>query len=650
MKHLIMGTAGHIDHGKTTLIQKLTGVDCDTHKEEKTRGITIQLGFTHFTLKSGDKIGIIDVPGHADFVNTMVSGASSIDFALLVISADEGIMPQTEEHLSIMKILGINQGLVVLTKIDLVDDELLELAEEEIIEFTQETFLEGSPIVKVSSLTGKGIEELKSAIESTIMDIQPRITKELFRLYIDRLFTVAGFGTIIAGTVRSGSMDKSTKLFAFPGYKSLRVRKIERYGTEVNELVAGDRGSLNLTGIDRDELSRGMLIADGLIQSTNMIDAKLKMFGSDSKLKVWSQCVFLHGTNQFEVKVHLLDKDIIASGEEAIVQIHFETPIYACYGDRYVIRNSSSDITLGGGEIIDVRPLHHKRRTKKMISDLLKVADGKLEELAASEVRKSLHVVSHKELITVFNVTEDEVMKIISESLPEDIVALDAKNVVFLTEKVRYEKLRNKIVRHLQTYHKHNPLEEAGKTLDELLGLFGKERNDKLEDYMSVVLKRLTDENKLKRVDSTWVLGTHKVILSDKLKADVVFVENYLEQSNMKVPLMSELLPAAQARAIDENTLFQILKLLVNRNKAYKIDDNYIHSSIVDASRIKLLTALKDKKEGMTVAEFRDLVNGNRKICLLLIARFDGEGITFRRGDYRTITEKGRKYLEENST
>lgn len=645
MKHLIMGTAGHIDHGKTTLIQKLTGFDCDTHKDEKKRGITIHLGFTH--LKTGeDKIGIIDVPGHADFVNTMVSGAAGIDFVLLVIAADAGIMPQTSEHLNIMQILKITKGIIVLTKSDLVEPEYLELVEEEVKEFVDGSFLENAPIIKYSAVTDRGLDELSKEIQQITADIQPRTTKELFRLYIDRLFTLPGFGTIAAGTVRSGKIDKSSKLYLYPGHKPVKIRKMERYGEQVDELTAGDRGSLNITGIDFSEVERGMLITDGMVQSSRMIDAKLRLFSHDINLKVWTQCLFLHGAVQYEVRMHLLDRDTLVSGEEAIVQIHFDKPIYACYDDRFVIRNSSSDLTLGGGEIIDVRPLHHKRRTKKLVSRLKKVAEGKIEELIAAEVRKRLYVVSHKELIPIFNISEQEIMKISSEALPEDIVALNDKDTLYLTEKTRYTKVRNRIWRHLKTYHKNNPLEEYGKTFEELLGLFGKERNVVLEGFLKVVLAKLVEEKKLKQAANTWVLAEHQVKLSPQMKAHVQFAEDFLRKYQIRVPLISELKSAALERGLDTDTLFQILKLLVNRGKIYRIEDDYIHASIVDDCRIKLLKALKEEPEGYTIAQFRDLIDGNRKICLLLIGRYDTEGYTLRKGDYRIITEKGKKFID----
>jgi len=643
-----MGTAGHIDHGKTTLIRKLTGIDCDTHKEEKQRGITIYLGFSHYKLSNGNQLGIVDVPGHADFVNTMIAGASGMDMVMLVIAADAGIMPQTKEHLQIMTILGIQKGFIVLTKTDLVDNEYLELVEEEIGSLVENTFLAGTPMIRFSAVTETGLPEIKKAIEDIELSCEPRSAEGLFRLYVDRLFNKAGFGNIVTGTVISGQIHKNSKVFLLPGSEQIRIRRMERHGAETNELSAGDRGSINLTGINKDALHRGMLITDRILQSTQMVDAVLNLFPEGLRLKLWSQCLLLHGTSQYEVRIHLLDCNELQQGGEAIVQIHFSTPIFASFGDRFVIRNSSSDLTLGGGEIFDTRPLHHKRRTKNLLQGLQKVVTGDIEELIAAEVRKNLLPLTGKELIFLFGIQQDEFLQIVSSRLPEDIVALNTENETYLVAKNRYERNKRRVLKYIQVFHKQNPLEETGKTLEELAGLFGKERNDTLIGFLNAMLTDLAEQKKISKQNNSWVLFGHSVVINDVLRDQISFVENFLLDSGMKTPLMSELMPASESKGIDQELLIQILKLLIFRGKAYRIDDNYLHSSIVDKMRIILLKALLKKKEGLTVSEFRDLIDGNRKLCLLLLSRYDGEGVTLRKGDYRMITEKGRSFLREN--
>ncbi|MEA2096189.1 MAG: selenocysteine-specific translation elongation factor, partial [Candidatus Cloacimonadota bacterium] len=258
-KHLIMGTAGHVDHGKTTLIKALTGYDCDTHKQEKERGITINLGFSHIDLPNGNSVGIVDVPGHADFIKTMVAGACGIDFVLLVIAADEGIMPQTKEHLEIMKTLGITNGIIVLNKIDLVDEELIELATEEVMDFVKDSFLNDASIIQVSSQTKQGINELINEISTLIDPIPQRKIEGLFRMYIDRIFTQEGFGTIVNGSIISGTISKNEPVFLLPNEKELRIRRLEHHGKEVSQVSAGDRASFNLVGFKQKDFKHGMV-------------------------------------------------------------------------------------------------------------------------------------------------------------------------------------------------------------------------------------------------------------------------------------------------------------------------------------------------------------------------------------------------------
>jgi len=317
MRHIIMGTAGHIDHGKTALIKALTGIDCDTHRQEKARGITINLGFAHYQLAGGDTIGIVDVPGHRNFVRTMVNGASGIDFALLAVAADDGIMPQTREHLQILEVLNVRAGLVAVTKIDLVEPELADIAVEEVNELIEGTFLTGCPIVKVSSATGEGIDALKDAIVDVAGGLEDRPAGEIFRLFVDRIFTVAGFGTVVTGSVIGGALSVGAKAYLLPGAKELRVRRLERHGKETEIVRAGDRASLNLVGLDREDFQRGMIIADRPLRSTTMIDARLRLFEHARSLELWSRAIFHLGTYEQQVRVHLIDHDKLMAGEAA---------------------------------------------------------------------------------------------------------------------------------------------------------------------------------------------------------------------------------------------------------------------------------------------------------------------------------------------
>ena len=314
-KHLILGTAGHVDHGKTSLIEALTGFNCDTHKEEKERGLTINLGFTHLNLPSGNSVGIIDVPGHSDFIKNMISGVSGIDFVLFVISADEGIMPQTVEHFKIMKLLNIKNGLIALSKIDMVDKDLQLLAEEEIREFTKGSFLEKSPIIPVSSKTKIGIDDLISAIDNIFSTISNKDNSGIFRMFIDRVFIKDGAGTILTGSVLSGKINDKIGLYLLPGNEVYRIRKLEKHDKKTEEISAGDRAAINLIGIKKDQIKRGMMLADRYIETTKLIDVKLEIFAENFNLNLWSQIIFLCGTIRIIAKIHLLDRDILNSNK-----------------------------------------------------------------------------------------------------------------------------------------------------------------------------------------------------------------------------------------------------------------------------------------------------------------------------------------------
>jgi selenocysteine-specific elongation factor len=644
MKHLILGTAGHVDHGKTALVKALTGIDCDTHREEKRRGITINLGFAHLPLPSGETVGIIDVPGHRDFINTMVGGASGIDIALLVVAADSGIMPQTREHLRIMEVLGIRTGIIALTRIDLATPDMTAFAEEELVELTKGTFLEKCPIVRVSAVTGSGIDDLKKTITDVARAVKDRPAREVFRMYIDRIFSVSGFGTVVTGSVLGGTLSAGANAWLMPVGRELRVRRIERYGQEVEKAVAGDRASLNLSGLSRDEFERGMLISDRRLLTTTMIDAKLRLFDGARSIGRWSQAMFLQGTYEAQARVHLLDCDSVAPGKEALAQIHLARPDVAQFNDRFVLRGTSSDITIGGGAVIDAAPLHHRRRRAEMVAGLRQLAGGNPGELIAAEVRKHPAGIMEPTLAGRLNLTPAEIREA-AKLLPADIIQFSTPATGtprHFIHKDAYDAIVKMLYAILERHHTGNPLSEEGKTAEEFLGMLGLERSADGENGARCILEKLTSNGALKQVRHTWALASHTVSVSGGLDKNISLVEGMLRESGMKTPLMTELVAFAKKHGIDEKTLKQVLAYLVDSRRAYTVEGNFIHASIVDSCRKKLLDKLVLAPQGLTVAAFRDLVDGNRKICLLLYTLFDGEKIIERSGDVRVITDKGK--------
>ncbi len=645
MKHLIMGTAGHIDHGKTALVRALTGTECDTHKEEKERGITINLGFAHLDLPSGESVGIVDVPGHRDFVNTMVGGASGIDFALLLVAADSGVMPQTREHLQIMDVLGLRGGLVALNKIDLVEPDLAEMAAEEVRELVEGSFLEGCPIVPVSAETGEGLEELRGAIAETVAKLQERATGEVFRLFADRIFTVKGFGTVVTGSVIGGTLRTGQVAYLLPGGKELRVRRLEKHGVETAAVRAGDRASINLVGLDRDDFARGALISDRPLRSTVMLDARLRLFRESRDLGLWNRVVFHLGTYEGQARVHLIDGNRLSSGGAALVQVHLDSPCIAQYGARFVIRNTSSDLTLGGGEIIDAMPLHHRRRPEKLVASMARIADGRGPELVAAEIRKRFRPVGHREIAEILNLSEAEVRAVVSAELPEDIVRYQSGEDLYLLVKREHDRLRSASLGSIASYHRRHPLEERGRTADELLGIIGLPAEAASEATLGLMLEKLCAEGQVRRAGHTWAGADHRVEIDPTLSASIEFVDGFLQRGKMQTPLMSELKREADKRGLSEREFKEILRYLVKNQRAYFIEDSYLHASVVDGCRRALLADLAKRDAGATVAQFRDLVKGNRRICLLLLAIYDAEGVTRREGDLRVLTGKGRATL-----
>lgn len=646
MKHLILGTAGHIDHGKTALVKALTGIDCDTHKEEKRRGITINLGFAHLTLPNGDTIGIIDVPGHRDFIHTMVSGANGIDLALLVVAADGGIMPQTREHVRIMELLGIRTGIVALTRIDLTAPEVAELCAAEVADFVKGTFLEKAPVIKVSAKTGEGLDTLRAAIAAAASAAAERPLGEGFRMYIDRIFSVAGFGTVVTGSVLGGALKNGAVAYLLPLGREVRVRRLERYGQEVAEVRAGDRASLNLAGLTRDEFMRGMMVADRPLRTTSMLDVRIALFESSRKLPLWSQGIFLLGTFESQARIHLIDRNFLAPGADGIAQIHLSSPCAPQFGDRFVLRDSSGDTTLGGGEIIDAAPLRHRRRPEALVNRLASLAAGDKAAFVAEEVRKQHGPVAAARLAETLNVTVREIIAAL-EPLPGDIdsIPINDRQRWYIPHEV-YLDIEARCVRAIEIFHRENPLVEEGKTVEDLYGQLGFKNGHDDMPFLRALLETLVKRGILKAVKHTWARADHTVQVSKGFERQAHFVEDFLKNSGMKIPLLSDLEAAAAKAGIDRNSLKQVLRYLANKGSIVGLEGSYLHGDFVTHCRNKLVNKLKTAPEGITVAQFRDLVEGNRKTCVPLLELFDAEGITERRGDVRVITEKGRILAE----
>jgi selenocysteine-specific elongation factor len=645
-KNYILATAGHVDHGKTSIIRSLTGFDCDTHPEEKKRGITIHLGFTHIELADDVQAGIIDVPGHQDFIDNMISGINGIDLVIFIIAADESFMPQTFEHLNICQMLGVRRGIIILTKSDLVDEEMLEYAKLEIKENVENTFLYDAPILTTSAITGLNIDLIKPTILEQLQlpdrdyDKQNSIQHlPFFRLYPDRFFQIAGFGSVLTGTVLSGKLSRNQPLYGIPGESEFRIRRMEAYGHEVDCIEQGQRASLNLTNFEKGDFRKGLMLCDKPYPTTSLIDVELKLFTGVRQLDIWSNVEFYISTIQTQGRIHLMNVDRLFPGEQCFAQIHLDKAIPVCFGDKFIIRNTSGVQTLGGGVVIDAFPLHHRRRTEKVKKLLNQRVSGCFMDLLCTELEKSIKPIS---LIQIYNKLRLATVENIDwEKLP-DIYTRYEDWFWLLKEQVKLEK---RIARYLQVAHKHNPMDPHGKPIDDFYSLLVDFPEGCRSIVMRAILNNLCQIGTLEARQNTFALSTHKVVLTERDHVQINWVEQFLLNQNMKTPLWSEMLYRGSKHDIDETKLKRILFFLVGRKRVYHFNGEYIHTQIIDPIRMKFLHFLHKKPEGCTVAEFRDLIGGNRKICVILLNIFDDEGIIIRSDDMRYISEKGKRAI-----
>lgn len=658
MKHLIIGTAGHIDHGKTTLIRMLTGIDCDTHKEEKARGITINLGFSHILLPSGESAGIIDVPGHKDFINTMVGGACGIDMVLLVIAADSGIMPQTVEHINIITALGIDKGVVALTKTDIVDDELIEMAKYEISEYLKTTSLKNAPVIGVSAQTGAGKDELVNAIEQVIAQIEDRDKGNLFRMYIDRIFTVKGFGSVVTGSVLGGSIETGKEVFLLPGEKQkLRVRSIERHGAPVDAVIRGDRAAINLIGLKNDDFERGMLISNKKIDATEMIDGYITLFEDVPHLDVWTNVTFISGTFECQARMHLLNKDKLQGSEDAIVQLHLHKPANLVNKDKFIIRNSSADITFGGGYVIDASPLHHRKRTPQLIDALTSLCVNILTDSSTSEnigmvLKREFKPFTIDELAEKLNMRKDEVKAEISASPGQFVLYENAGNELFIAEKCE-ESFRGKIIKSLREHHHKNPIIADGFETGEILGKLGLSKVKCGKLYLELLLNKLQQTKELDKYKNTWIIAGHKPQFDAKTKEEILWLEQEIKNYSDGVPVHSEIEEKALLKGIPKQKIRLYIAFLSGEGKIRFSGGDYIWSEYLDQFRVNVLTALNKSENGIGIPEYKEIINGTKRLRAFLGEIFENEKVVrFIHGsDSETrivITPKGKEFFDAN--
>lgn len=637
MKQVVLGTAGHIDHGKTSLIRALTGIDTDRLKEEKLRGITIELGFAYMDLPGGSRLGIVDVPGHERFVRHMLAGATGIDMLALVIAADEGVMPQTREHLEICELLRVKKGLVVLTKIDLVDDpDWIDMVQEDVVDFLKGTFLEGSPIFRVSAATGEGIPELKHALASLVQQVQPRSSDGPFRLPVDRVFTMRGFGTVVTGTSIAGKLRIGDPVVIYPLKHKSKVRGLQVHNEEVQEILAGQRTAINLQGLERALIQRGDVVATpGALVPTYMIDVQLEMLKSSPRpLKNRAKVRFHTGTGEHLATAVLLDREELAPGDVSFVQIRLDQPVTVLRGDRFVIRSYSPVQTIGGGTVLHPLPRKHKGHGKRVAADLLReLVTSSEDEIVLWHVRDSGWAgISQDELRVRANISQNHLHKILQRFLSERRLILIDKDSQRFIHSEELKKLQDSIVGILTSYHELNPL-KTGMPKEELSSQLPYPVDGKLYNF---ALRNLTELEQIV-TEMEWVrLMSHKTSLSKEEEIIREKISNTYKKAGLQPPFFKDILPSLPGSPRQQQN---VLEWMVSQGILVRVKEDIIfHSHVLQDLQQRLVAYLREHGE-ISTPQFKDMTQASRKYTIPLLEYFDTQRITIRVGDTRRLRE-----------
>ena len=633
MKQIILGTAGHIDHGKTSLIKAITGIDTDRLKEEKERGITIELGFAALDLPSGQHLGIVDVPGHEKFVKNMVAGATGIDIVVMVIAADEGVMPQTREHLEICTLLGVQHGMVAVTKIDTVDEEWLELALEDIRDFVKGTFLQDAPIVSLSSVTEEGIPEFIQTLDELAAKIPDRPPSDLFRLPIDRVFTMKGFGTVITGTLISGRVKVGETIMIYPSGITSKVRGIQVHNRSAEEAEAGMRTAINFQGLEKEAISRGdVLSKPAALMASYMVDASLHYLASNKKpLKNRSRVRFHTGTSEVLGNLILLDRDEISPGDDSVAQLRLDSAVALVKDDRFVIRSYSPVYTIGGGKVLNPIPLKHKRFKSDTVEGLKQLNHQAPEALIAFHIQASgFQGLSFAHLKVMTSLPDKQLENTLQSLMSKKtLIQVDKENRIYIHHTC-FETLKNDFQSYLADYHRAHPL-KPGMSKEELKTKFPSILNSKL---FNLALNQMVKENEIAQEENTIRLASHTVSLG-KQQTDVKdkILDTYL-QAGLQPPYFKELSKSMDG---DPRRSKDILMHLVNEGAIIKVkEDLYFHARSIEKLRKKLVAHLEAHGE-INTPQFKEMTGVSRKYVIPLAEYFDAINVTLRVGDVRKL-------------
>ena len=623
--NVIIGTAGHIDHGKTTLIKALSGIETDTTQEEKERGMSINLGFAYFDLPSGKRCGVVDVPGHEKFIKNMLAGVSGINLVLLLVDSREGIMPQTKEHIDILTLLGIENYIIVMTKIDLVEEEYRELVKEDIREFTKGSALENAPIIEVDSISRKGIDVLLDTIDKKTNDIEAKNIEKNARLNVDRSFQVKGFGTVVTGTLTEGSISVGDELVIYPKEVKAKVRNIQVHSQDVDKAYAGQRTAINLSNIKFDDVKRGDTLATaGSLVKTYMLDSEIKLINDDrANLELWDRVRIYVGTVEVMARVVPLGTESIKPGESGFVQLRLEEEIAVKNYDKFIIRTYSPMVTIGGGVILDASPRKHSRFNEEILEKLKVQLEGNSGDLIQNYLLShSNYIVSKKDIIKDLQLSEGEAATELDELVTSGNIFETNPGYI---HKKKYDEVLEKLKKLLADYHKRYKL-KVGIPKVEIISKFKLSQKEVLE------LIELFIKNNEVRLEGNLVAEKDFVVNYDKKQlAEKARIEKELLNGGFTPPTIKELTNGVKAS-------LELLDSLVD-NTIIRLDaDLVLHRDVLTKAIEKVNEHFKNA-EKMTLAEFRDFTGSSRKYSMAILEYIDKLGITRRVENYRVLVK-----------
>ena len=644
MKNIIVGTAGHIDHGKSALVRALTGTDPDRLEEEKRRGITIDIGFATLDLDHEYRLGFVDVPGHERFVKNMLAGVGGIDLVLFVVAADESIQPQTREHFDICRLLEIPRGVIVITKTDLVNPEILELVKLEMEEFVAGSFLEAAPLVAVSSRTGEGLDRLQAELRRLAGEVPAKDASRHFRLPIDRAFVMKGFGSVVTGTLIAGTVQKDAEVEVHPGGRRLRVRGIQVHNQPVAEARAGQRTALNLASVETGELVRGMILTDpGRFVVTHRVHTLLHLLASAPPLKNGGRVHFHSGTAELIAKAVLLEETAekeserkLEPGRSAFVEFRLDSPTLLLPGDRFIIRQFSPVITIGGGRVLDnwvprqAVPARSPRReeARKFLQILEKGSRGEI--LLALLSRSPGGCLREEDLIAHTGWLAEECRQVALPLREAGQVVFLQENPLWIAESARLERLRQEAVKTLERFHQQNPL-LPGISKEELRSRVFSSAEPQVTD---AVLRRLTEQGQILISGETVKLGTHKIVLKEEEEQSKRQIARAFEQAGLTAPAVKEVLGKL---SIERRRAEKILQILLQEGVLVRVSEDLVfHAEAIRRLR-RLLAQYKSQSARITVGAFKDLAQVSRKYAIPLLEYLDREHVTRRAGDERIL-------------